>query len=72
MASEDRQRFNLRTIRTTFFAAMASSPHLAEQIREKSGELLDRADAQAISDGMRGEIEDLRSEIQDAGGEQTG
>ena len=62
----------LRTIRTTFLAAMASAPHLGEQIRESSLMLLDRADKQAVSDDIRGEIEDLRSEIQDAGGEQTG
>ena len=69
---EDRQRLNLRTIATTFRAAMASAPHHADRHRERSVVLLDRAHGAATSDAIRGEIDDLRSEIGGSGGQQTG
>ena len=71
MTSEDRQRLNLRTIATTFCAAMASAPHLAEQHRERSLGLLDRARGTA-TDGISVEIDELRSEIIGDGRQQTG
>ena len=71
MTSEDRQRMNLRTIATTFRAAMASAPHLEDRHRERSLHLLDRAQANA-TDAIRSEINDLRIEISGTGGERTG
>jgi hypothetical protein len=72
MASEQWQRLNLQTIRTTFRAAMASAPDLAEEHMERAGRLLDRADSAATSDAIRVEIADLRDFIRGASDQRTG
>lgn len=71
MISEVRQRLNIRTIATSFKAAMESAPAHAELHRERSLELLVRAGVDA-TDAIRSEIDDLRSQISSAGGERTG
>jgi hypothetical protein len=71
MISEVRQRLNVRTIATSFKAAMESAPARAKLHRERSIELLDRARVDA-TDAIRSEIDDLHSQISSAGGERTG